>query len=72
MIDNIGLVLLLVSCAISFGLGKTFVYFRNKKRQAIKDQALLAAERLRREQPPEPPSTNKSKRKRQLQGKGGV
>ena len=72
MIDNIGLVLLLVSCAISFGLGKTFVYFRNKKRQAIKDQALLMAERLRREQPPERPSTNKSKRKRQLQGKGGV
>ena len=72
MIDNIGLGLLLVSCAISFGLGKTFVYFRDKKRQAIKDQALLVAERLRREQPPERPSTNKSKRKRQLQGKGGV
>ena len=72
MIDNIGLALLLVSCAISFGLGKTFVYFRDKKRQAIKDQALLVAERLRREQPPETPSTNKSKRKRQLQGKGGV
>ena len=72
MIDNIGLALLLVSCAISFGLGKTFVYFRDKKRQAIKDQALLVAERLRREQPPERPSTNKSKRKRQLQGKGGV
>ena len=36
MIDNIGLGLLLVSCAISFGLGKTVVYFRNKKRQAIK------------------------------------
>ena len=72
MIDTIGLVLLFVSCAISFGLGKTFVYFRNKKRQAIKDQALLAAESLRREQPPEPPSANKSKRKRQLQGKGGA
>ena len=72
MIDNIGLALLLVSCAISFALGKTFVYFRDKKRQAIKDQALLVAERLRREQPPELPSTNKSKRKRQLQGKGGA
>ena len=67
MIDNAGLVLLLVSCAISFGVGKIFVHFRNKKRQAATDKAALAAERLRRAQAPEPPSRNKSKRKRQQQ-----
>lgn len=69
MMDNTAWVILLISCAISFGLGKTIVYFRDKKRQAAQDKALAEAELLRSEQPPEPPSKNKSKRKRQLQGK---
>ena len=71
MMDNTAWVILLISCAISFGLGKTIVYFRDKKRQAAKDKAPAEAARVKREKPPEPPSKNKSKRKRQLQGKDG-
>lgn len=69
MIDNAGLVLLLVSCAISFGLGKTFVYFRDKKRKATSDKARLMAVQIRRNQLPGPLARNKAKRKRQRQGK---
>ena len=72
MMDNTAWVILLISCASSFGLGKTIVYFRDKKRQVAKDKALAEAARLRRDQPPEPPSKNKSKRRRQLQGKDGI
>ncbi len=64
------IILLVISSAVSFGLGRTFVHFRNKKRretaQAREAQAL-------RDKPAEPESKNKSKRKRQLQqfGKNG-
>ena len=70
MLDNVSLVFLLLSCAVSFGLGRLFVRFRDKKRKAVKDQADAQAARARRERPPEPPSNNKAKRKRQLQQKG--
>lgn len=55
--------LLVISSAISFGLGRTYVHFRDKKRkkevQASQAQALL-------DRPVEAESRNKSKRKRQL------
>ena len=70
MLDNISLVFLLLSCAVSFGLGRLFVHFRDKKRKAAKDLADVQAERVRRELPPEPPSKNKAKRKRQLLQQG--
>ena len=70
MLDNISLVFLLLSCAVSFGLGRLFVHFRDKKRKAAKDMAEAQAERARRELPPEPPSKNKAKRKRQLSQQG--
>jgi membrane protein implicated in regulation of membrane protease activity len=58
------IILLVISSAISFGLGRTFVHFRNKKRkekaQARKAQAL-------RDRPVAADSKNKSKRKRQIQ-----
>ena len=60
-----------VSGVVSFGLGRIFVHFRDKKR---KDEARRAQERAAqalRDQPPEAPSRNKSKRKRQLQKKNG-
>ncbi len=61
-----GIILLVISAAISFGLGRLFVYFRDKKRQAAKDAAEKRAALALRDQPPEPESRNKAKRKRQL------
>lgn len=62
--ETSAVILLVGSCAVSFGLGRVFVHFRNKRRkkqtQACEAQAL-------REQPPETESRNRSKRKRQLQ-----
>ncbi|WP_293606538.1 hypothetical protein [Polaromonas sp. UBA4122] len=62
--ETSSIILLVISSAISFGLGRTFVHFRNKKRkeraQARKAQAL-------RDRPVAAESKNKSKRKRQIQ-----
>lgn len=62
--ETSSIIFLAVSCAVSFGLGRTFVHFRNKKRnrQAHERQAQTL-----RDMPPEVASNNKSKRKRQLQ-----
>lgn len=55
--------LLLASGAVSFGLGRVFVHFRDKKREKqVREQAAQA----RRDQPVEPTAKNRSKRKRQL------
>ncbi len=62
--ENSALIFLIISCAISFGIGRTVVYFRNKRRAKIAKQRELEALRNR---PVEPESKNKSKRKRQLQ-----
>ena len=70
MLDNSSLVFLLLSCAVSFGVGRLFVHFRDKKRKAAKNQNEATAERARRELPPEPPSKNKAKRKRQRSQQG--
>jgi len=62
--ETSAVVFLVISCAVSFGLGRLFVYFRDKKRKE-KLQA-REAEALRN-RPAEPESLNKAKRKRQLQ-----
>lgn len=64
--DTPGIILLVVSASISFGLGRLFVYFRDKKRKEKKEQALKRAAQALRDAPPEAESKNKSKRKRQL------
>ena len=61
------IVLLVVSSAVSFGVGRTFMHFRNKKRRKLKEEADARAAQVLREQPRPPESRNKSKRKRQLQ-----
>ena len=64
--DTPGIILLVVSASISFGLGRLFVYFRDKKRKEKKEQALKRAAQALRDAPPEAESKNKSTRKRQL------
>ncbi|MCY7370716.1 MAG: hypothetical protein LH479_07570, partial [Polaromonas sp.] len=65
--ENSHIILLFVSSAVSFGIGRAFMHSRGKKRR--REAALAAARQaqLLRERPPEPPSSNKAKRKRQLQ-----
>jgi hypothetical protein len=62
--DASSIVFLIVSCAVSFGLGRTFVHFRDKKQR---EAAHKREAQVLREKPVEPESKNKSKRKRQLQ-----
>ncbi|MGH8831145.1 MAG: hypothetical protein ACREXV_08625 [Polaromonas sp.] len=62
--DTSSIIFLVISCAVSFGLGRTFVHFRDKKRR--KHAQELEAQALR-DRPVEPESLNKAKRKRQLQ-----
>lgn len=57
-------ILMLVSASISFALGRTILHFRNKKKQAKKDQVLALQRKALRDAPPGPESKNKSKRKR--------
>jgi hypothetical protein len=57
--------ILVISCAISFTLGRFLVSKRNKRRQK---QEMEHREMALRNRPPEPPSLNKSKRKRQQLG----
>lgn len=61
--ETSSIILLIVSSAVSFGLGRTFVHFRDKKRkkEAQARQALAL-----RDRPVEAESRNRSKRKRQL------
>ena len=58
------IVLLAVSATVSFGLGRTFVHFRDKKRKA---QALERKAQALRDRPVEPDSKNRGKRRRQLE-----
>jgi hypothetical protein len=55
---------LVLSCVISFTLGRYIVSTRNKRRQKAEMERRETALRNRL---PEPPSLNKSKRKRQQQ-----
>jgi Flp pilus assembly protein TadB len=62
--ETSAIIFLVISCAISFGLGRTFVHFRDKKRAR---QAQERAAQTLRDQPAEAQALNRSKRKRQLQ-----
>lgn len=65
--ETSSIVLLSLSCAISFGLGRVFVHFRDKKRKIAQEEMNARAAQAARNLPPEPESRNKGKRKRQLQ-----
>ena len=68
--ETSNIILLVVSSAVSFALGRAFVYFRNKKREKLKVEAAARSAQVLRDQPTGPPSKHKSKRKRQLQQDG--
>lgn len=59
------IILLVVSAAISFGIGRLISRWRARRKQA-RALALAAQARALREASPEPVALNKSKRKRQL------
>jgi hypothetical protein len=61
--ETSSILLLVFSSAISFGLGRTYVHFRDKKRQK---EAQARQAQVLRDRPVEVESKNKSKRKRQL------
>ncbi len=65
--ENVNIILLVVSCAVSFGLGRVFVHYRDKKRKKLKEKGNARHAQMLREQPAGPESKNKSKRKRQQQ-----
>ncbi len=65
--ETSSIVLLAVSGAVSFGLGRIFVHFRDKKRKNEQNQARERAAQALRDQPAETGSRNRGKRKRQLQ-----
>ena len=65
--ETSSIILLVISASISFGLGRAFVYFRDKKRRAQKEQSQKREALVLCDRPSEPESKNKSKRKRQIQ-----
>lgn len=62
--ETSSIVLLTVSAAVSFGLGRAFVHLRDKKR---KQQALERETKILRDRPDETEARNRSKRRRQLE-----
>lgn len=62
--ETSSILLLALSAVASFGIGRTFKHFRDKKR--AKEAQLREAKTLR-DRPAERESKNRSKRKRQLQ-----
>ena len=62
--ETSSIIFLVISCAVSFGLGRIFVHFRDKKRSRLKLEREAQALRNR---PAEKASQNRSKRRRQLQ-----
>ena len=69
-IDNTQIMLLVVTCAVSFGIGRAIMHFRGRKRRREAEIAALRQAQILRDRPPEAPSNNKAKRKRQLQQQG--
>ena len=57
MMETSSIIFLLVSGAISFGLGRIFLHLRNKKRCRLAQER---AAQTRRKQPPDIESRNKS------------
>jgi mannitol-specific phosphotransferase system IIBC component len=62
--ETSNILLLVISSAVSFGLGRLIMHLRGKKREK---QAQERQAQVLRNRPPEVESSNKSKRKRQLQ-----
>ncbi len=58
-------IVLVISALISFGIGRTIMHFRKKKKAADKASAERRIAQALRDTPPGPESKNKSKRKRQ-------
>ena len=65
--ETVHIVLLVVSSAVSFGVGRTVMHFRNKKRRKLKEEADARSAQILSEAPAGPESRNKSKRRRQIQ-----
>jgi len=65
--ENANIIFLVVSCAVSFGLGRIYVHFRDKKRKKLSEELQALHTQRLREQPAGPESKNKSKRRRQQQ-----
>ena len=65
--ENSSIIFLVVSASFSFGIGRTILYFRNKKKRLQKEQMDRRQALALQDAPPEPESKNKSKRKRQIQ-----
>ena len=61
--ETSSIIFLIVSCAVSFALGRIYVHFRDKKRDRLAREREAQALRNR---PAEKESLNKSKRSRQL------
>jgi hypothetical protein len=66
-IDNTQIILLVVTCLVSFGIGRAIKHSRGKKRRREAELAAMQQAQILRDRPSEPPSNNKSKRKRQMQ-----
>lgn len=62
--ETSSIVIVLLSFAVSFGVGRTIHHFRTKRRLKLLHEKQVKAAR---DKPPEAESKNKSKRKRQLQ-----
>ena len=61
--ETSSIIFLVVSCVVSFALGRIFVHFRDKKRSRLRLEREAEALRNR---PAEKESLNRSKRSRQL------
>ena len=61
--ETSSIIFLVISCAVSFSLGRIFVHFRDKKRDRLARERDAQALRNR---PAEKESLNRSKRSRQL------
>lgn len=69
--ENTHIILLVVTCAVSFGIGRTIKHFRGRKRRREAQLTAVRQAQILRDRPPEAPSNNKAKRRRQLQERGG-
>ena len=61
------IILLVVTASISFAIGRLIMHWRKRKKAAQQRVVDERAAQAKRDLPPELPSTNKSKRKRQQQ-----
>ena len=57
--------LLVITATISFAIGRVIMHLRKRKKAEQQRSLAEQAQRALKDLPPEPPSTNKGKRKRQ-------